>query len=72
MLQTSKMKQTIIKFEECFNMFTLLEEWLVLMYKFELKKKRVYFLIQKVFKLILLYQLQVKTDFFLQQSLSRY
>ena len=36
-------------------------------------KKRVTgnFLIQKVFKLILLYQ-QVKTDFFLQQSLSRY
>ena len=37
-----------------------------------IKKKRVNFLIQKVFKLILLYQLQVKTDFFLQQSLSRY
>ena len=31
----------------------------------QIKKKRVNFLIQKVFKLILLYQLQVKTDFFL-------
>ena len=35
-----------------------------------IKKKTVNFLIQKVFKLIMLYQLQVKTDFFLQQSLS--
>ena len=66
------MKQTIIKFEECFNMFSFLAEWLVLIKEFELKKKRVNFLIQKVFKLILLYQLQVKTDFFLQQSLPRY
>ena len=35
-------------------------------------KKKINFLIQKVFKLILLYQLQVKTDVFLQQSFLRY
>ena len=37
-----------------------------------IKKKRVNFLIQKVFELILLYQLQVKTDFFFQQSFLKY
>ena len=43
MPQTSNMKQTIIKFEECFNMFSLLAQWLVLMYEFELKEKELAF-----------------------------
>ena len=65
------MKHTIITFEECFNMFSLLAEWLVLIQEFESKKVVNFFNLES-FLINFALSSTKETDFSSNKGLLRY